>query len=101
MSNLPWKTHKKLLDAGGLGDTVYVIPARGGCKSAAERAVIERLLKEGRTVVYGRPVKPTRGITFTGAMLDLDILTSEQYERADTFLKEFLKGNNDGTENDM
>lgn len=54
MISYDWKIHKKLLDGGGLGPVVYVIPARGGCKIETEREIIAELLASGRTVVYGR-----------------------------------------------
>lgn len=101
MTSIDWKIHKKLLDAGGLGPVVYIWPARASGKLSAEREKIERLLKEGRTVVCGRPGKPTRGITFTGVLLDFDILTPERYERAERIWNEFWKGKKNGTENDM
>ena len=50
-----WKIHKRLLDAGGLGPVVYIIPARGSGKPLTEREQVLELLASGRKVVYVRP----------------------------------------------
>lgn len=78
MTSISWKIEKRLLEAGGLGTVVYVIPARGGGKLSAEREKVNKFLVEGRKIVYGRP--------------DYDMLTPEQYERADRILNYILKG---------
>ena len=46
-----WKIHKRLLDAGGLGDTVYICQGRGSCKTTTELEQIEELLAKGKTVI--------------------------------------------------
>ena len=89
-----WKTHKKLLDAGGLGPVVYILPARGGSKPYAEPERYLQLLAGGRTVVYVRPDKRKK---FVGArqpwiLEDRDILTPEAYERAERIWNEYWKG---------
>jgi hypothetical protein len=78
MTSIFWKIEKKLLEAGGLGPVVYIIPARGSGKLSAERERVEKFLAKGRKVVYGRP--------------DYDMLTPKQYERADRILNHILKG---------
>lgn len=78
VNSYDWKIHKKLLDGGGLGPVVYIIPARGNGKIETERERIAELIASGRTVVYGR--------------VDRDMLTPERYERAERILQEFLKG---------
>lgn len=45
-----WLIHKKLLEAGGIGDTVYILPARGGGTSFRTLKKINDLLEEGRDV---------------------------------------------------
>lgn len=45
-----WVIHKKLIEAGGLGDTVYILPARGGGTSFRTLRKINELLEEGRDV---------------------------------------------------
>lgn len=93
MTSSDWKIHKKLLDAGGLGSVVYILPARANGKMAAEREMVDELLASGRKVVYVRPEKkPVRGITLAGVLLDDGILSWERYERADRILQEILKG---------
>ena len=77
-NNVDWKIEKRLLEAGGLGPVVYVVPARGGGKLLTELERINKFLSEGRKVVYGRS--------------DYDMLTPEQYERADRILNYILKG---------
>lgn len=45
-----WLIHKKLIEAGGLGDTVYILPARGSGTSFRTLKRINELLEEGRDV---------------------------------------------------
>ena len=78
-----WKIAKKLLDAGGLGSVVYIMPARGQCKMWAQLDLYAKLLAEGRTVVYVQPNEPRRGFTYAGWIIDYDILTPDALERAD------------------
>ena len=89
-----WKIQKKLLDMGGLGPVVYICKARASCKQALEREDVKELLAGGRTVVYVRPEKHTKlpGSRKPWIVLDRDILTPEQYERADRIWNEFWKG---------
>lgn len=47
-----WVIHKKLIEAGGLGDTVYILPARGGGTSFRTLKKINDLLEEGRDVKF-------------------------------------------------
>lgn len=91
--NCDWKIHKKLMDGGGLGPVVYVIPARCDNRSSLVLEHVEELLASGRTVVYGRPGKSERlqGSRSKLNLRDRDILTLEQYERAERILKEYLK----------
>ena len=84
MTSLDWKIQKRLLDAGGLGPIIYILPARGNGKLARDRERISELLSSGRTVVYGRPKR--------SIFVDKDILTPERYEQTDRILNELLKG---------
>lgn len=45
-----WTIHKKLIEAGGLGDTVYILPARGSGTSFRTLNRINELFEEGRDV---------------------------------------------------
>jgi hypothetical protein len=94
MNNYDWKIHKKLIDAGGLGPVVYILPARGSGKPLTERERVYELLASGRKVVYVRPKesKQTCGGRQSWLLPDKDILTPERYERAEKLLNEFLKG---------
>lgn len=87
-----WKIAKKLLDAGGLGSVVYIMPARGQGKMWAQLDLYAKLLSEGRTVVYGRPNEPRRCISYIDSMLDYDILTPEALERADRIWRAYWEG---------
>lgn len=98
MTSRDWKIHKKLLDAGGLGPIVYIIPARGSSKFETERRRVEELIASGRKVVYVRPDdrKRLQGGRQPWSIVDKDILTPERYERAEKLLTEFLKGGPNG-----
>lgn len=92
-----WKTHKKLLDAGGLGPLVYHIPARGISRLSDAYRILE-LISGGRTVVYGRPGGKRQTIYPGGGIIDYDILTTDRLERAERVLNEFYafwKGDRD------
>jgi ribosomal protein L34E len=49
MRNCDWVIEKKLLDAGGLGKTVYIYPARGGGRNTSIERYLE-LIESGRDV---------------------------------------------------
>lgn len=98
-----WVTHKKLLDAGGLGPVVYYIPARGGSRLSDAYRVLG-LVSGGRTVVYERPGGKRQTISRVDGIIDYDILTPDRLERAERILNEFyafLKGERNGTEKDV
>ena len=69
-----WLIEKKLIEVGGIGKTVYVLPARGG--SVGVLSMLNDLIKEGRDVKIIRPatyddwkrrgflLNPTYGITY-------------------------------------
>lgn len=81
-------------------DRVYIAVGRGCGKTRMQAKMIEELTKAGKTVVLIEPkctTNRTKGFTYAGAIIDLDILTPEQMERADRILKEVLKGDNNGT----
>lgn len=50
MSYLDWLIDKKLVEAGGLGKTIYILPARGGGTSFRTLKKINDFLEEGRDV---------------------------------------------------
>ena len=103
MTSLDWKIQKKLLDGGGTGGAVYILAARANNKLSREREMIEKLRAEGRTVVYVRPQDPKKllGSRKPWPILDRDILTPEQYERADRMWKEYWKEKRYGREKDL
>lgn len=103
MLNNEWKTHKKLLDAGGLGPLVYHIPARGISRLSDAYRILE-LISGGRTVVYGRPGGKRQTVSRVDGIIDYDILTPDRLERAERVLNEFYafwKGEQNGTEKDV
>jgi hypothetical protein len=89
-----WKIHKRLLDAGGLGSSVYIMPARGQGKLYAQLELYAKLLAEGRTVIYRLPDKLHRPACVVGDILDYDILTPAALERADRIWREYWKERN-------
>ena len=50
MSYADWSIDKRLVEAGGIGKTVYILPARGGCRFPRE--ALERYIKEGMDVEF-------------------------------------------------
>lgn len=50
MSYLDWLIDKRLIEAGGLGKTIYILPARGGGTTFRTLARINDFLEEGRDV---------------------------------------------------
>lgn len=50
MTYCEWKIDKLLIEAGGLGKTVYILPARGGGTQFRTLRRINELLEEGRDV---------------------------------------------------
>lgn len=94
MNTIDWKIHKKLLDAGGLGPVVYIMPNRfNGCTFRAWKQIIEHEAK-GRTVLYARPTKRKR---YSEPFIDYDILTLEQCERAERIWNEYWRERRNGT----
>lgn len=51
MTYLDWSIDKKLVEAGGIGKTVYILPARGGGSNLSHRT-IKRYFEEGRDVQF-------------------------------------------------
>jgi hypothetical protein len=56
MSHIDWSIDKRLVEAGGLGKTVYILPARGGSSFQTLRRV-EELTEEGRDVQFVTTLK--------------------------------------------
>lgn len=58
MSYIDWKIDKRLVEAGGLGKTVYYIPARGSCR--IDWRLLHELAEGGRDVkvVTSRKYEP-------------------------------------------
>ena len=83
MNTIDWKIHKKLLDAGGVGDRVYILQGRGSGKLETERKMIERLEAAGRTVIELRPGDIQKARRMSAPVPDFDLLTDEKrQERA-------------------
>lgn len=75
-------------------DTVYVMIGRRSGKTMMQAKIIDELTKAGKTVV---PIEPkrtsqTRGFTYAGAIVDLDILDPERMARAEQMMNTILKG---------
>lgn len=51
MTYLDWSIDKKLVEAGGIGKTVYILLARGGGSNLSHRT-IKRYFEEGRDVQF-------------------------------------------------
>lgn len=87
ISSKDWKIHKKLDEAR----TIYYWPARGQGRSCV-REILE-LMSDGKKVVVipRKAPKDLVGRRLNCNLLDKDILTLEQYERADNILREYLK----------
>lgn len=92
-----WVIHKKLLEAGGLGDTVYIHPARGGGRLYPQLELYKKLMEEGRDVkvvnVRDRPLNVEK---FKEVVLDRDLYRSGPIDRyhADAlgeYLHEFMR----------
>lgn len=62
MSYIDWKIDKTLIEAGGLGKTVYILPARGGGTSFRTLQKINDFLEEGREVKVFKPAKISKDI---------------------------------------
>lgn len=62
MSYLDWLIDKKLVEAGGLGKTIYILPARGGGTSFRTLQKINDFLEEGRDVRVFKPAKISKDI---------------------------------------
>lgn len=77
-----WVIHKKLLEAGGLGDTVYIYPARGGGRLYPQLELYKNLMEEGRDVkvvkVHDRPLNVEK---FKEVILDRDLYRSGPIDR--------------------
>ena len=56
MGHIDWSIDKRLVEAGGLGKTVYILPARGGSSFRTLRRV-GKFLEEGRDVQVVTNVK--------------------------------------------
>lgn len=81
-----------------MNNTVYVSPARGNGKSLRCRKYILDLMDAGYKVtpVYITPNSELRGRRYESVIVDKDILTPAQYERAERMLADILKGERHG-----
>lgn len=76
--------------------SIYIYPARRNGKTAIMRKMIEAYLEAGYEVKFIEPkLTNQRGFTLAGSIIDVDILTPAQCERAERMLKEILKTNLD------
>ena len=93
MLSIDWKIHKKLLGAGGLGDTIYICQGRGSGKLETELRLIEDLQAKGKDVVLLslNDMRETRTYK-PGPVTDFDLLTDEERAaRADSILNAIVK----------
>lgn len=73
--------------------TIYIHLARGEGKMSLVRERIKKYLEAGYEVKFIEPKQTNpRGFTLAPAIVDVDILTPAQCERAERMLKEILKG---------
>lgn len=83
MNTIDWKIHKKLLDAGGIGDRVYICQGRGCGKVETRRRMIEELEAKGKTVIQLSLKDIQKARTMSTPVPDFDLLTDEKrQERA-------------------
>lgn len=79
MSHRDWQIEKKLVEAGGIGKTVYIYPARGQGHSWRMQKDIEEFLAKGKDVyVVTREKTATKPIS----IIDLDIACS-RFDKGD------------------
>lgn len=57
MQHYDWAIHKKLIDAGGLGDRVYIHLGRVEGKALRVKEMIEELQAQGREVIIATAIK--------------------------------------------
>lgn len=73
--------------------SIYIYPSRGNGKTALMRELIKTYLEAGYEVKFIEPKQTNlRGFTLPPAIIDKDILTPAQCERAERMLEEILKG---------
>lgn len=73
--------------------TIYIYPSRGNGKTALMRELIKTYQEAGYEVKIAEPkLTNQRGFTLAPAVIDVDILTPAQCERAERMLEEILKG---------
>lgn len=89
-SSNDWRIHKRLVEAGGISERIYIYNARGGCKFIGYQELLVDLLSTGRKVVYVRRDDIMRDNGYRDTIMDEDILTLERYERADRLINEIL-----------
>lgn len=74
MTYLDWLIDKKLVEAGGIGKTVYILPARGGGSNVSFRT-LEKYFEEGRDVQFVTLKKPKTTLDKTDLVKIKDIVT--------------------------
>ena len=84
-TTIDWKIHKTLVDAGGLGDSVYLHIPRGVSKTQLISEHIKELKAKGKevyTVTYPRP-KPTQTNIdrFKSVVIDRDLIPLNNWGR--------------------
>lgn len=89
MNNYDWKIHKKLEDAR----TVYIVPARANGKTYTAKKEYLRLLKAGKKLVFMSPKTSgdLRGSSYESIIVDRDMLSPAQLERAERILDIFME----------
>lgn len=91
MLYVDWKIHKKLDEAR----SIYICPARADGKYLRTLRMYQELMDSGKKLVFVRPepYSKLRGQRYEPIIVDKDILTLDQCERADEILKMFLSSN--------
>lgn len=81
-----WVIYKKLIEAGGLGDTVYIVPARANNKVYTQLELYKELFAKGKEIKVVRLEDLQRVRTKPAPVLDLDVLDAERLRRANQII---------------
>lgn len=89
MNPYDWKIHKKLMDAGGVGERIYIYTGRGNGKTFRQQEVIDELIAAGKEVYAVRrdhTPEPDLSIDkIKEAIVDYDIYPIRERWRSDDY----------------
>ena len=86
-----WVIYKKLIDAGGLGDTVYIVPARANNKVHTQLELYKELFAKGKEIKVVRLEDQQRVRTKPAPVPDFDLFTPEHKKLVDEFIDSIRK----------